>query len=124
MEPKTEEFRVYIVRRQHLDEWRAKMDGGDEIAKTCLWAIKNFLDEMPTEHSVCSCCDMVFPPRRVPRAFIVLIPAEYDPQTVKARAAAVCRECSKQEDKWLVDQGIRREDGLPPTGLRPGDRVH
>jgi len=78
---------------------------------------------MATEHSACSCCDTVFSQGDVPRAFIVLIPVEQDPEKVKAKAGAVCSECSKHDDEWLVDQGVHRK-GLSVTTARPGDQTH
>jgi hypothetical protein len=117
------EYRVYVVRREHQKEWLAKAQGGDETAKVCMWAGKNFMKAMRQEHSVCACCDRVFSGVDIPRAMVVLIPAEPDPEKVKAQAGGVCAECSKHDDQWLVDESTRRI-GLSKAGMRPGDKAH
>jgi hypothetical protein len=118
-----EDLQVYVMRQKDRNEWLAKARGGDDLAALCWLAAVNWMKGLATEHCVCSCCDMVFSGGDVPHAFIVLIPAKYDPETVMADAGGVCSECSKHDDKWLVDQGVRRQ-GLSPTEARPGDQVH
>jgi hypothetical protein len=119
----TAAFRFHIMRYEDRYAWRAKARSGGETANICLWAAENWMKDLPTEHSVCPCCHTVFSPTDVPRAFIVLIPVETDPERVKARAAGVCAECCKHDDQWLVAQGLGLT-GLAPTTARPGDRVH
>jgi hypothetical protein len=123
-EQDSEAFRIYIMRHADRNEWLAKARAGDQAAKLCQWAASKWMKAMPMEHSACSCCDMVFSPGDIPRAFIVLVPVKEDPKKVKAKAGGVCSDCSSHEDKWLVDQGVRRQGGLSPTEGRPGDQVH
>lgn len=118
-----ENFRVYIVRKEHQKQWRAKAQDGDDTAKLCVNAAANFMKAVPNEPCGCCCCDTLFSPSDVPHAFIVLIPNERDSAKIKAHAFGVCIECSKRDDEWLVDQGVHRE-GLAPTAARPGDKIH
>lgn len=78
---------------------------------------------MLREPSWCGCCDTSFSLGEVPRAFIVWIPTERDPEKVTAHAIAACSECSKHDDKWIVDQGVRWERPALATA-RSGDPVH
>lgn len=116
-----DDFHVHVIRGKDQKEWMAKARGGDEQAKLCWWVVTSFVEAMPNEHSVCGCCDTLFSAGEAPQAFIVLIPA--DPEAKASAAIGVCSECSKHDDNWLVDQGVRRE-GLAPTTARPGDRIH
>jgi hypothetical protein len=118
-----EEFRVYIIRRADQDAWLADARSGNEVAKLCQWVASKWMKAMATEHSVCSCCDMVFSDGDLPQAFIVLIPTKYDPETVEAKAGAVCPECSQHDDAWLIQQGVHRT-GLSPAAPRPGNQIH
>jgi hypothetical protein len=118
-----EECRAYIVRREDQKEWLAKAEGGDEAAKLCLSAAANFMRAITNEPSGCACCDTLFGRVDVPPAFIILIPVERDPVKVRAHAMAVCAECSKHDNKWLLDQGPKRQ-GLSASLARPGDKIH
>jgi hypothetical protein len=119
----SEDFGVYLIRRQDQKKWLAEANGGSEVAKLVLWAASNWIKDMVIEHFACSCCDRLFSPGDVPRAFIVLIPTVRDPEKVEAKASAVCSECSAHDDRWLIDQAIHRQ-GLSPATARPGDQIH
>src|SRR5450759_2710480 len=119
----SEEFRVYLMRRQDQKRWLAEANSGSEIAKTVLWAASNWMKDMATEPSACSCCDRSFLPGDVPPAFVLLIPSVRDPEKVKAKASGICSECSVHDDRWLIDQAVHRQ-GLSPAAARPGDQMH
>jgi hypothetical protein len=123
MDEKGEECRVYILRKRDSAEWQALAARRDESAQACVWAVGKFYRMMADEPSWCGCCDALFASGDIPQAFIVLLPVERNATDITARAFAVCTECSKQEDDWLVDQGARR-DGLALTTARPGDNIH
>jgi hypothetical protein len=78
---------------------------------------------MLTEYSACACCDTVFPDSNFPRAFLVLIPVEHDPEHVKAMVDGVCRYCSENDDQWLVDPSVDRV-GLSAAPRRGNDQIH
>lgn len=118
-----EDLRAHVMRQKHRNDGLAKASSCDDLATLCCLAALNWMKGLATEHCACACCDMVFSGGDVPHAFIVLIPAKYDPETVKADAGGVCSECSKHDDQWLIDQGVRRQ-GLSPTEARPGDQIH
>jgi hypothetical protein len=118
-----ESFRVYIMRYEDRTEWRAKAKGGDENARICQWAASKWMRARPTEHAACSCCDMVFSATDEVRALLILISTNVDPDKIKAKAGGVCAECSKHDDKWIVDQSARRE-GLSAATRRSGDQLH
>jgi hypothetical protein len=94
---------AYIVRKENQKHWRAKARSGDDTAKLCINAAANFMKAIPNEPSGCCCCDALFSFDDKPPAFIVLIPLKEDPEVVRAHAKAVCAECSKHDDKWLID---------------------
>jgi hypothetical protein len=119
---KGEECRAYVVRKRDGAAWQDLAAKGDENARTCIWAVGKFYRLMTDEPSWCACCNMQFAANDIPQAFIILIPVKRNPRDITARAFAVCAECNKQEDDWLVDQGVRR-DGLAPTTARPGDII-
>jgi hypothetical protein len=119
----SEEFRVYLIRRQDQKKWLAAAAGGSEVAKLVLWAASNWIKDMATKYSACSCCDRLLSPGDVPNAFVVLIPTVRDPEKAKAKAGAICPECNAHDDRWLIDQAINRQ-GLTPAAARPGDQIH
>jgi hypothetical protein len=123
VDEKGEECRVYVLRRRDSAEWQGSAAKGDENAEICILAVGKFYRLMNDEPSWCACCDVRFAPSDIPQAFIILIPVKRNPADVTARAFAVCDECSKQEDDWLVDHGVRR-DRLAPTTVRAGDTIH
>jgi hypothetical protein len=118
-----DDHHVFVLRTEHQNEWVAKAKAGNDAARLCLWAAEKFTKGIPDEPSFCGCCDTGFSRHDSPRAFIILIPVKEDPDTVRAHAAGVCVECSRHDDKWLIDQGVRR-DGLAPTPPRSSDRTH
>ena len=120
---KGEKCRIHILRWQDRAMWKAEVASGNQVAKLCSWAASKFVRAMPEEASWCACCDTLFASGDKPRAFIILIPIEYDSEKVRASAVAVCSECSKHDDEWLKAQGLWRK-GLPPTPARPGDKLH
>jgi hypothetical protein len=119
VDEKGEECRVYILRKRDSAEWQA-LALKSENAQACVWAVGKFYRMMADEPSWCGCCDALFASGDIPQAFIILLPVERNPKDITARA---CAECGKQEDDWLVDQGVRR-DGLAPTTARSGDKTH
>jgi hypothetical protein len=121
-EERGEECQVYILRKGDSAEWQALAAKGDGNAQICVWAVGKFYRLMADEPSWCGCCEVLFSSGDIPQAFIILLP-ERNPADPTARAFAVCAECVKQEDNWLVDQGVRRQ-GLAPTKARPGDIIH
>jgi hypothetical protein len=118
-----EDFRVYVMRHEDRKKWTGQIREGNKEARICQWAASMAMNEIDTEHVACSCCDTVFLRDDVPLAFIVQIPIIKDPEMISATAGAACAECSKEADRWLVDQAIHRK-GLAPTGARRGDRIH
>src|SRR5262245_58566255 len=117
-----EDFRAYIVRYEDRAEWLQEARGGNETAKICQWAASNWMREM-AEHDLCSCCERTFSPPSRPRAFIVLIPIKKHPEKVRAKAGGVCAECSKRDNRWIIDNGAHRL-GLPTTPPGLGDKLH
>ena len=124
MEP-TAEFRIYIVRRADQPKWFTKARGGDEVAKTCIWAGSKYMKVVRKGgQSQCSICSKAFSRKDGPSAFLVLIPVEWDPETVRAKAAGLCADCSIRDDRSLSDEIARREGWLSTGPPRPGDQVH
>ena len=123
LKPPDDECRVHIMRYRDRTTWIKKANGGDRVAGLCISAISSWLNLMLRGHSTCACCDTVFPDSEFPRAFLVLIPAEQNPENVEAMVDGVCRYCSKNDDQWLVDQGIDRE-GLSAAPRRANDQIH
>lgn len=123
MGEKGEECRVYVLRKRDSAKWETLAARGDENAQACVLAAGKFFRTMADEPSWCGCCDALFALGDIPQAFIILIPVERNPTAISARAFAVCVECGKQEDDWLINQGVRRQ-GLAPTTARPGDKIH
>jgi 5-methylcytosine-specific restriction endonuclease McrA len=123
VDEKGEECRVYVLRKRDSAEWQVLAANGDENAQICILAVGKFHRLMAEELSWCACCDVHFAPSDIPHAFVILIPIKRSPTDLTARAFAVCAECNKQEDDWLVDQSVRR-DGLAPTTARPGEKIH
>jgi hypothetical protein len=118
-----EVFRLYVMRYEDRAEWRAKAKSGDENASICQWATSKWMRALSTEHAACSCCDVVFSAKNEVRAMLILISANANPDTIKAKAGGVCAECSKHDDNWIVDQSADRE-GLSTAGRRPGDQLN
>jgi hypothetical protein len=88
------------------------------------WATRKWLEDLRREHSACSCCDARFSPAEPPSAFLVLIPVISDPQTVSAKIGGICPECSKHENKWLLDNSLRRgSEVLSPPLIGPDFEV-
>ncbi len=108
----------YIVRRKDQREWIAKAKSGDEAARICVAAASNYMKAIPDQPSTCGCCDTPFLLGYIPQAFLVLIPTRRDPKKSKAYTRAVCWECSKHDDRWLVEHGVRRV-GLAPAAGAP-----
>ena len=112
----SEDFRVYVVRKEHQKEWLARADSGsDEVARECMWAASQWMKDLSaerTERSVCACCNTALSTTKKPPAIIVLIPLIRDPETVRATAGGVCSECAKHDDTWLAEHGVRRDGYL------------
>jgi hypothetical protein len=114
-----EKVDVHIFRKEHVEQWVAKARSGHEKARVCLWATRKWLEDLPTEYSACSCCDAPLSPDEPPQAFLVLIPVISDPETVSAKVGGICPECSKHENKWLLDKSLRRgSEILSPLAKR------
>lgn len=121
----SEECRVYIVRRPDQRVWLDKANAGDEAARLCLWAASNLKQAISQGRSVnCTCCEAPFDSGDVPQAFIVLIPVKREPAKARAHAMGVCAVCSKQDDKWLVDQGPKREGAFRRQAPSKPDKIH
>ncbi len=96
------DHRVHIIRYKDRDQWRAEALAGNEVAKLCQWATSQWMRSLRNKDlAACACCEVAFQEGDVPQAFIVLIPVESDPEMVRAKAAGICRECSKHDDTWL-----------------------
>ena len=119
----SEQCDVYIVRKADQEEWMAKAQEGEGIALVCMRAVGQFMKDIYSEPLHCSCCETLFSPSNLPEAFIVLIPVEHDPKDFSTQTRGVCSECSKNDNRWIVDNGPRR-DGLSPSTGRPGDKLH
>jgi hypothetical protein len=122
-EQKSEAFRFHVMRYEHRHAWRAEARNGREIAKLSLSAAEDWMTELAADDLGCPCCSRMFSPGDIPRAFIVLIPTEPDPEGFKAFAAGVCADCCKHDDLWLIEQGVASA-GPAPTTRRRDDRVH
>jgi hypothetical protein len=114
---------VYIVRRADQKEWMAKAQEGEGIAGICMRSAGQFIKDMSNEPLHCTCCEARFSPSNLPEAFIVLIPVEHDPKDFSVHTHGVCSECSKNDNRWILDNGPNRE-GLSPTTARPEDKTH
>jgi hypothetical protein len=117
--PEEEKFDVYILRKENVKQWVAIARSGGEKARVCLWAAQKWLEDLPTEYSACSCCDTPLSPEEPPPAFLVLIPVISDPETISARAGGICPDCSKHDNKWLLEKSLRRGNEVispPLTG--------
>ncbi len=122
-EEAVESSHIHILRKEDQKEWFARASAGDEIAQLCMKAASHYLKAMDSQPSACCCCDTLFSSTDIPPTFIILVPVEQRAETVRADVKAVCAECSKQSNQWLVDQGLRRE-GLAITPPRSGDSIH
>jgi len=119
-----EAHHIYVLRQADKEEWEAKARTGDEIARRCISAVKNFARGLLNgELTLSGCCERLFLSSDVPQAFLVLIPVKYDPNHVTVQVWGMCEECSKHDNQWLVDQGPKRE-GLAPTPPRSGQTSH
>jgi len=117
-----EEHRVHIMRYQDRNRWLAAARRGNEAARLCQWAASKWMKGMATEPSACTCCDRVLSGADIPRAFLILVPTRRDPERVRATACAVCAECSRHDNQWLVNEGLYR-NGLSRAEPRPGERL-
>jgi hypothetical protein len=108
----SEDFRLYVVRREHRKEWLARANSGDEVARECMWAVSKWMKDFATEPFACACCNTVLSPEAKPQAVIVFIPVIADPEKVTATAGGVCLECSKHDDMWIAEHGARRDGYL------------
>jgi hypothetical protein len=124
MPTESERYRIHIVRRQDQNAWAARARIGDEVARICTWASSNFMKAIRAGHSTCACCNRVFAGNVVPRAFVVLIPVEREPDQIKAKAGGVCAECSNHGDQWIVDQCMDRQVLMGAPTLNGDDRIH
>jgi hypothetical protein len=97
----SEECHVYIVRRADQEEWMAQAKEGEGIAAVCMRAAGEFTKNISKESLHCTCCNALFSPSNLPEAFIVLIP-------VKHETHGACSECSKNDNKWIFDNGPKR----------------
>ena len=122
VEPSHEECRVHIMRYKHRATWLAKAKGGDPLAGLCMSAISRWLNVMLTEYSACACCDTVFPDSEFPRAFLVLIPVEHDPEHVKAMVDGIS-VLQRERRPMAGRSGIDRE-GLSAAPRRGNDQIH
>jgi hypothetical protein len=122
MDERGEVCRVYVLRKRDSAEWE-RLAARDETANLCILAAGKFYRLMAKEPSWCGCCDSLFAQNDAPQAFIVLLPIERDSKNLTARAFAVCAECDKQEDQWLIDQTLVKS-GLAPTKARLGHSIH
>lgn len=119
----SEECRIYILRQSDQSEWSAKAQSGDEAAKLCLLVASNFMKNIANEPLHCGCCETLFSQAEMPRAFIVVTSIEYGSANVRAHTMGACRECVKQDDRWLIEHGPKRK-GLPPDSPRENDKIH
>jgi hypothetical protein len=100
-----DESYVYVIRREHQNEWLTRAKAGGKQARLCVLAASKFMKAMPNRPCGCACCVTRFPRGAVPQAFIILIPIKQGPETVWAHSRAVCSQCSTHDDQWLIDQG-------------------
>ena len=105
----SEECHIYIVRRADQEEWMAKAKEGEGIAAVCMRAGGEFVKDIPNGSLRCTCCDALFSPSNLPDAFIVMIPVEHDPSNFDVQTQGVCSKCSKNDDRWIFDNGPKRE---------------
>ena len=56
----------------------------------------------------CTCCNALFSPSNLPESFIVLIPVKHDPDNFDVQTHGACSECSKNDNKWIFDNGPKR----------------
>lgn len=117
----SEECHVYIVRRADQEEWMAKAKEGEGIALVCMRAAGQFMKDISNEPLRCTCCEALFSASNLPEAFIVMIPVDHDPKDFSTQTRGVCTDCSKNDNRWIVDNGPGRE-GL--TAARPHDKLH
>jgi hypothetical protein len=119
-----EAHRIYVLRRADKEEWTAKAHADDEMALRCISAVRIFMRDLSNGEPIhCGCCEGLFSSSDVPEAILVLIPVKYDPDNVTVQAWAMCKECSKHDDRWLIDYGPKRK-GLAPTPPRSGQTIH
>ena len=119
----SEGFQLYIVRKADEKEWMAKAKEGEGIAVVCMRAAGQFMKDLANEPLRCTCCDGEFSPANLPHAYVILIPVNHDPSDFSVQTQAVCSECSKNDNSWIVENGPKRE-GLSPTPARRGDGIH
>jgi hypothetical protein len=119
-----EAHRIYVLRRVDKEEWTAKVRADDEMALRCISAVRIFMRDLSNGEPIhCGCCEGLFSSSDVPETVLVLIPVKYDPGNVTVQAWGMCKECSKHDDRWLIDYGPKRE-GLAPTPPRSGQTIH
>ena len=104
----SEECHVYILRKGDQEEWMAKAKEGEGVAIVCVRAAGQFMNDMSNEPLHCTCCEALFSPSNLPQAFIVLIPVEQDRGNFDVQTQGVCFRCSKNNDKWILDNGPKR----------------
>ena len=104
----SEECHVYIVRRADQEEWMAQAKEGEGIAAVCMRAAGEFTKNISKESLHCTCCNALFSPSNLPEAFIILIPVKHDPDNFDVQTHGACSECSKNDNKWIFDNGPKR----------------
>jgi hypothetical protein len=105
----SEECHIYVVRRSDQEEWMAKAKEGEGIAAVCMRAIGQFMEDISNGELHCTCCEALFSRSNLPEAFIVLIPVKHDPDNFDVQTQGVCPKCSKNDNRWIVDNGPKRE---------------
>lgn len=106
MAERPEELRIIVMRKRDVNEWRAEMEKGNGTARLVLLAASRCSISMDTEYLACSCCDRPFLAGELPAGYIVIAPAEENPEVDTAVASVVCAECSAHDDKWVVVQSV------------------
>jgi hypothetical protein len=113
----SEKSHIYVVRRADQEEWTAKAKEGEGIALLCMAAVGQFIKEISEQPLHCTCCEALFSQSNLPEAFIVLIPAEHDPKNFSTQTQGACSKCSKNDDRWIIDNGPKRQGPSPTARL-------
>ena len=105
----SEESHIYIVRGADQEDWMAQAKEGEGIAVVCMRAAGQYTKNISNKSLHCTCCEALFSQSNLPDAFIVLIPVKHDPDNFDVQTQGVCSKCSKNDNRWIVDNGPNRE---------------
>jgi hypothetical protein len=92
-----------IVRREHVPLMLASAVAGNTDNHVILYGLETWVREAErrkkSDRMLCLDCDITFHPRRMPDAFLVVIP--FAATTGHAMVTGICRRCADRDDAAL-----------------------